>query len=719
MLRLWIFVLMIGLVVLPVQAQDEDLPPYLYYYSDVLNAFVIERADGTDSRVLGAGLMPSETNHVVIDPGWSPSGDWFAWTSGAYIFDQRIYQHPWIVSANGSQRISLLDEIRDIDDIKWSPTEDLLFVSDIGNYKNEEWDEPFDVDFYLINVAENSVITRFTMNTTIQSYSDFTWIPNGSGVTFYYSKPSEGEQPAQNFFRIVSRDGTITDKPVGHIGYSFYFPNPAISKLGWFATLSSDSSHLVVENLIATRYLEFDAPSKDISDIQWSPGGKAALIFADNDLWLLTPSENTLEKIAENVQMGATDVWVFIPWSYTLDVAVIDKEKGELELLQPDAEPMIIPIELPSPFENPQTKWFPEGNRLFISGFHNDDYVNYIYDLETADLEQQDNIQQGPFYSSSDQRYRIIDGPIIIDETTGEQTPIRPHSSMIEDNGIDSDFLYANWHPNAYWAITADVPVDYMDTSYDPQTIGVTNQDGSIRRELGTCFYYCADWLPEFIDVQKLPIGKPNSVVPVPTEFYDIGQGDIHWLSWSPDGKRLAVMVWDETLLLQVRDIEDFSLITQEVIDENISRAIWVESENGSYTMHPTETGGESVILGMRGGISDPPISSSGDLYLNWSRVNNDFEIGLYSTTSDERVVKLENPRGGSFSGLTKYTPDDKYVFYWSRRDRVHIWNTQTGDLVGLLNIYTPYLALSSDSQQIATGQFNYIQIWNIEDVVN
>jgi hypothetical protein len=162
MFRLWLFTLTIAFAILPVQAQDEELPPYLYYYSDVLNAFVIERADGTDSRVIGGGLMPSETNHVVIDPGWSPSGNWLAWTSGTYIFDQRIYQRPWIVSADGSQRISLLDEVRDINDIKWSPTEDLLFVSDIGNYKNEEWDEPFDIVFYLINVAENRVITHLS-----------------------------------------------------------------------------------------------------------------------------------------------------------------------------------------------------------------------------------------------------------------------------------------------------------------------------------------------------------------------------------------------------------------------------------------------------------------------------------------------------------------------------------------------------------------------------
>jgi hypothetical protein len=33
-----------------VQAQEAELPPYLYYYSRLLGGLIIERADGTDSR---------------------------------------------------------------------------------------------------------------------------------------------------------------------------------------------------------------------------------------------------------------------------------------------------------------------------------------------------------------------------------------------------------------------------------------------------------------------------------------------------------------------------------------------------------------------------------------------------------------------------------------------------------------------------------------------
>lgn len=54
-------------------AAESEKAPYLYYYSDFLKAFVIERADGTDSRTLAANVMPDEHTSMA-GPGWSPTG---------------------------------------------------------------------------------------------------------------------------------------------------------------------------------------------------------------------------------------------------------------------------------------------------------------------------------------------------------------------------------------------------------------------------------------------------------------------------------------------------------------------------------------------------------------------------------------------------------------------------------------------------------------------
>jgi Tol biopolymer transport system component len=90
----------------PTQATGTGAP-YLYYFSDLLHAFVIERADGTDSRVLADGVTPDD-NNAVRGPGWSPSGKWFAWTSTG---GSTSAERPWLISADGTRRFSGLDHV--------------------------------------------------------------------------------------------------------------------------------------------------------------------------------------------------------------------------------------------------------------------------------------------------------------------------------------------------------------------------------------------------------------------------------------------------------------------------------------------------------------------------------------------------------------------------------------------------------------------------------
>ena len=71
-------VLTLLLTVSPASSQPEPAP-YLYYFSEERHAFVVERADGTDSRLLGQGVIP--INAVGADGAWSASGEYFAWAT--------------------------------------------------------------------------------------------------------------------------------------------------------------------------------------------------------------------------------------------------------------------------------------------------------------------------------------------------------------------------------------------------------------------------------------------------------------------------------------------------------------------------------------------------------------------------------------------------------------------------------------------------------------
>jgi len=57
LLPLLLIVLALGLPT-PTHAQSDA--PYIYYYSDLLKGWVIERADGTDGRVIGQGIQQAD-----------------------------------------------------------------------------------------------------------------------------------------------------------------------------------------------------------------------------------------------------------------------------------------------------------------------------------------------------------------------------------------------------------------------------------------------------------------------------------------------------------------------------------------------------------------------------------------------------------------------------------------------------------------------------------
>jgi hypothetical protein len=109
-----------------ISAQVEE-SPYIYYHSEALNAIVIERADGTDSRVIARGLMP-DNHEVVSGPGWSPSGKWLAWTSANRTEYRILLQRLWVMSADGEERLTFLDAVQNIQYTSWSPTDDYLFT---------------------------------------------------------------------------------------------------------------------------------------------------------------------------------------------------------------------------------------------------------------------------------------------------------------------------------------------------------------------------------------------------------------------------------------------------------------------------------------------------------------------------------------------------------------------------------------------------------------
>jgi hypothetical protein len=58
------------------QAQSDD-SPLIYYYSQDDAAFIIETAEGANREILANFTL--REHRQIAGPGWSPSGQWFAW----------------------------------------------------------------------------------------------------------------------------------------------------------------------------------------------------------------------------------------------------------------------------------------------------------------------------------------------------------------------------------------------------------------------------------------------------------------------------------------------------------------------------------------------------------------------------------------------------------------------------------------------------------------
>lgn len=154
-MRRLLSLLLLAILLMPVHAQD-NLPPYIYYYSNALNAFVVERADGSDSRLLGQGLMAIQRDLLVSGPGWSPDGNWLAWSAlGSFV-----------VHANGVDRLERLDAFASAT-MHWSPDSRWLLVS--GHLKIcSDYPNPcHHRTYWLVDMNSRQVVTSFDLRPTM------------------------------------------------------------------------------------------------------------------------------------------------------------------------------------------------------------------------------------------------------------------------------------------------------------------------------------------------------------------------------------------------------------------------------------------------------------------------------------------------------------------------------------------------------------------------
>ncbi len=280
-----LFLLLLSLLILaPVSAKSERAP-YIYYHSTVLNGIVIERADGSDSRVIGTSLMPEEHVRINMRTGWSATGEWLAWTSAVYELHHRVLSYAWIVSTDGMRRIRLLDDVAGIWYMQWSPMGDYLFIiqnDSIPGFGQE------DLDAYLIDVQNEEIITHFSdfyLEAPLET-PEF-WSADGQRVVLQmnplYSDYNGNLQPAELIQRHIYMNGRIVDKETPE-EVELYNPYP--SSYVWTASFPSPNERYIasqdwtIEDTETNEIIQLRPASGD-----W--GGLCAYDWHSSSEWLL------------------------------------------------------------------------------------------------------------------------------------------------------------------------------------------------------------------------------------------------------------------------------------------------------------------------------------------------------------------------------------------------------------------------------------------------
>ena len=368
-------------------ADQQEYAPYIYYYADTLKSLVVERVDGSDSRVL-TELPPDNT--LFSSFGWSPSGEWVAWLNGQWNGPGNVRLTPWIVRSDGREQCChALDDIHDVTFLKWSPVNDVLYVVDRLDFSS--------IRLLLVDVPTDKILAQFSYENPLAT--DFEFPPQGTW--------SDDGQQAYAVFAALGTETLITLSPGGTVqarvfgGPREYNLRSFLGGRALFTTRRQQNENvpqLLIQDVTSGREVVILAGDPDAeANAYWNEDLTYALIqlrwFNDDnrvertEYRLLDWEHQSVIPLPDSTFVQSDDSYIYLSdnlWSDKGSFAALGEDEGRLSVLSArTGELHVVDVENVIDWH-----WSTSDLTLWIQAGRDEpnDSIVYRYEPEFADI---------------------------------------------------------------------------------------------------------------------------------------------------------------------------------------------------------------------------------------------------------------------------------------------------------------------------------------------
>lgn len=761
------WLVLLALLAFPVGAQDDPLAPYLYYYSPLIGGFVIERADGSDSRAVGVGFSDSTQNEILA-PLWSASGRWMVWQTADYGGLGPSFFRAWGSRVDGTARLSILESPPDVRVntvvLEWSPDRDLLLAVQITEPVGDS-DQAATAHYRLIDAEANAVIaSQSTAFPYFQGDSrEFRplWFPDSAGVSVSSWMDWEGIPVS---IVTLETDGLVSVVDTYASEFVGMRPDGAYG-------LSDERGFTLYQQDGTTERYELSAESGDSYQFSVSPDSETVLIaYHDEQLWRLDPDAQRVIPIGQRlIRDGATfPRWGTHLWSTDSAYYLYTDITGTYYVYERDTDTTRPLLNIPDHdravwAENNRQLWFYQENRVTVYDIASQE-SSTLQQLSNANLPDYNQL----FYPSPDGQYFGTRSRRIYNANSGGSRQIFVHSAAISTS--DSFYLY-EWHPIEPWVIVgADVTYAGCCGPTALGVVGLNARDSRRQRELTTLWGGAAGWLPDAI-IPHLAAGQPESVIDQPEyiRLYEDGLADF---AWSPDNLKIAFVTnyqvgvedfspqplslssysttplsahcqfvyirercglrWeDENRVAVYNDIWNLANKEFEPISPSNRLCQWngygcqgaslsSSSPDGRWRVEHFISYATFNVVDVRNGAVIRAFSDVSDYVWVGSRLvlAIEMKILVYDVASgletDLRLPILNgHPNRFHFVSVSS---DGQLLAASSIFDPISLWNLETGEYIASLNQYTPLIRFSPDGRWLGASSGTQLRIWDMSE---